>query len=687
MNNIPPKAHKIMRLLLNAGAHDALIVGGFVRDFLLGVESKDVDIEIFGMSLNDISDHLKDAGFKVDLVGQSFGVIKVDNDIDVSIPRRESKNGVGHKGFDIFVDPDMNFHDASLRRDFTINAMGMRLDGSIVDPHGGETDLAVRYLRAVSHDTFADDPLRVLRAMQFAARFNMELECQTEIMCRNIVNTKPQLAIERVWEEWKKWALMGSKPSSGLILLHHTGWDDIEIRALVDVPQDQEWHPEGWLAEIPIDRDILTINPSFTGAAKPFGRNNGFCLGEILKDSFANTATGPHSGSASSAQSPDVDDPVDSLFRAPSARSLSSSLTPGLGEAVYAQPMRFVRTNATVATRASKVVRIMLDVPQPSMLCVMRSAIDDFQILNAIIEPVSIFMMNMLFGSKWSSQFQFHQNAVESDRPLFTGPANVSVTTIVADASSVYVNGDIIVGFDLCFEGNVDFIHDEFLVMDKICPSLFYTKVTQGDVFIHTCQVVDCAAYIANREELDDHNRMVLMFAALCHDFGKPYTTRVINGRIRAPGHCEAGVPLAEDFLNRIGAPISVRNAVIELVKDHLVHAGAKPTDKAVRRLANRLRHSSIRMLDMLVEADASGRMPLPWRRPMADWVDAANKLHLSSNPPRSILSGRHLIDLGVRPGPQIGAILKRAFNAQMDGRFNDLDGAIAWAREALASD
>ena len=454
MTKIPDKARQIMSILLNPWmapsgrmmdpAKDVLIVGGFVRDSLLGVENKDVDIEVYGMDIDSIKFALLANGFKVNSVGKAFGVLKIDNELDISVPRRENKIGVGHKGFDVVPDPNMSVKEAASRRDFTINSMAMNIHGLIIDPFNGKEDLENGILRATS-GAFKEDPLRVMRAMQFAARFGFVVEAWTRSMCRDMQWAKNQLPKERMWEEWKKWALKGQCPGHGLKVLADMFWADQEIDMLKDVPQDPEWHPE-------------------------------------------------------------------------------------------------------------------------------------------------------------------------------------------------------------------------------------------GDVFVHTCLVVNAAAKVADREQLGDHDRLVLMFAALCHDFGKPETTAMIDGRWRARGHCEAGVEPARRFLERIGAPAAVILEVLPLISDHLVHAGVKdPSDKAIRRLANRIAPATIEALGRVVEADHSGRLPLPVGNPLSVWVERAASLNVCDSKPEAILKGRHLIEMGIQPGKQMGDVLKRAFEAQLDGVFDDVESAKKW--------
>jgi tRNA nucleotidyltransferase (CCA-adding enzyme) len=463
MNKIPDKALRIMQLLSSpfmapsgrmvGPARDVLIVGGFVRDAILGIASKDVDIEVYGLDIDIIRHALESHGFQVDAVGKAFGVLKIDNEIDVSIPRRENKIGVGHRDFEILPDFNMSVEDAAARRDFTINSMAMRMDGTIIDPFNGQKDIQLPVLRATSA-AFQEDALRVLRAMQFAARFSGVIADRPTLdMAIAMRNEFQFLPKERIWEEWKKFALKGKSAFFGFLVLSETGWLDLfpELNAMVGVAQDPEWHPE-------------------------------------------------------------------------------------------------------------------------------------------------------------------------------------------------------------------------------------------GEVFTHTVLVVQKAINLADANQLDDNDRMVLFFAALCHDMGKPATTRMEGGRWRAKGHCEDGVAVAETFLASIGAPLWLIEQVRPLVREHLVHAAGTPTDRAVRRLAQRLAPSNIRMLSMLIESDHSGRSPLPKGNPFTAWMDVASRLNLGSSKPIPILRGRDLIGLGVSPGPTMGDILKRAFDAQLDGSFTDLQGALHWAALNVAA-
>lgn len=448
---IPDKAQKVIQLLLEGGARDALVVGGFVRDSLLGIESNnDVDIEVYGLDYEQIVGILSPHFHRVQEQGKSFGIVSVDNDIDVGVPRREKKNGRGHKGFDVELDPSMSFEEAAARRDFTINAMAMRADGSLLDPFNGQQDFRDRWLRPTS-EAFAEDPVRILRGMQFAGRFNFRLHPSAVEMCKAMRSEFHDIFKERIWKEWHKWAMLSIRPSAGLQFLNDAGWIHFfpEINHIQGILQDEQWHPE-------------------------------------------------------------------------------------------------------------------------------------------------------------------------------------------------------------------------------------------GDVWIHTLHVVDAAHKIAVREQLDENDRLALMFAALGHDFGKAHRDcwQWEAGRIRAKGHEGAGVPKAERFMERIHAPKWIIEHISPLIKEHLAYAGAEPKARVVRRLALRLQPSNLRMWSMLVESDHSGRPPLPPSNPAEGWDKVAVELNVQNDGPDKILRGRDLIALGMSPGKEMGLLLDEAFEAQLEGAFDNLEDAIQWAKQ-----
>ena len=454
VNNQFHKAEAIAKKLEDAGATQCLLVGGWVRDHIIGIDSKDLDIEIYGLTYNKIVSVLS-PNYNVDLVGQSFGVLKVDNEIDVSIPRRESKNGVGHKGFAIQVDPSLTVEEAASRRDFTINSISMTFEGKFIDPFNGQADIKRKVLRACS-DAFKEDPLRVLRGIQFAARFGFTMESSTIGMCKALAGEYHTIAKERIFDEWKKWAIKGEYPKLGLDVLYETTWIDKYpvLKAMAETPQDSIWHPE-------------------------------------------------------------------------------------------------------------------------------------------------------------------------------------------------------------------------------------------GDVFVHTGHVCNMAVNIACRENLDERDRLILLFSALCHDMGKPSTTvKNEENRWRAPKHADVGVPLAKKFLAQIHAPNWLIEHVAPLVREHMTHVShpeSDPSDRTIRRLANRLAPATIRQWSMVCESDASGRPPLPKRNPVKRWTKVANQLAIKDSKPSPILMGRHLLELGIKPGREMGKILASAFEHQLDGDFRDLSGAIDWANAKIS--
>lgn len=440
---------------IHAAGGKAFLVGGCVRDMLLSIHPKDFDLEVFGIALPELTPLLKRLG-KTEHVGKQFGVTKLWHhglEVDIALPRTEQKTANGHRGFDVTPDPQLSPKKASCRRDFTINALMFDpLQQQLLDLHDGAADLEKGILRHVS-PAFAEDPLRVLRAMQFAARFNLILDQQTAELCKSLLAEADTLPVERIWQEWRKWS-NAAHPSKGLQVLHQSGWISLypDLQSMIDCPQDPRWHPE-------------------------------------------------------------------------------------------------------------------------------------------------------------------------------------------------------------------------------------------GDVWSHTLQVVDRAAALAKEKISNDPQRPVetasqLLLAALCHDLGKPLTTFTDDqGAIRSPGHCEAGIEPARTFLKQIGTPASHMNIILPLVKEHLVHLHGDPTDRAVRRLAARLVPADIGLWEILVEADASGRAPHPPSRPALPWLQQAMELNYQHNHPTPIITGDTLINLGYKPGPAMGKILRECYDAQLDGAFDDVESGVEWCR------
>lgn len=438
---------------VRAAGGRALIVGGAVRDLIIGVDAvKDIDIEVFGVTAERLQELLRDK-YPFDACGVSFGVLKLHHlDIDVSLPRRESKQGEGHRAFAISSDPTLSVKEASERRDFTVNAMYYDpLAEKLEDPWNGRADLAAGILRHVS-PKFVEDPLRVLRGMQFIARFGLEPAPETLEICRTV--EIEGLAAERLFEEWSKLLLKGKAIGKGLDFLKATGWIKYfpELARLVGCEQDPKWHPE-------------------------------------------------------------------------------------------------------------------------------------------------------------------------------------------------------------------------------------------GDVFEHTKLCLDA---FAARRVGDRDEDLIVGLAVVCHDFGKPATTRFDRGHIRSLGHDEAGVEPTLSFLRRLTNEEQILKSVPPLVQCHMQPFSlwkANAGDAAIRRLA--LKVGRIDRLVRVARADDEGRLPELVASSTGgqdlDWlVAAAERLRLEAEAPKPILLGRHLIELGHRPSPEFGRILKTCFEAQLDGAFTDLEGALAYLRTIL---
>jgi tRNA nucleotidyltransferase (CCA-adding enzyme) len=447
-------ARRVAEMVRDRGGR-ALIVGGWVRDRLLGLDSKDLDLEVFGVAAGDLRALLEGIG-RVDTVGESFTVYKVAG-LDVALPRRESKVGRGHRGFEVTGDPGLSIEDAARRRDFTINAIAWDpLDETYLDPHGGHADLERRVLRAVDPRTFGDDSLRVLRAVQLAARFELSLDDGTKDLCRR--TPLDDLPSERIWGEIEKLLLRARRPSLGVALALELGVVARlfpELHALIGCEQEPDWHPE-------------------------------------------------------------------------------------------------------------------------------------------------------------------------------------------------------------------------------------------GDVWVHTLLVLDEARRLLDRADLDRARQIAVMLGAVCHDFGKPSTTAVIDGRVRSRNHEEAGVAPATAFLDRLNVHsldgFDVRRHVLGLVAHHLkpgmFHTSAAPVgDGAFRRLAQKV---DLELLALFAKADCQGRRG-PFDCSAMDWfLERARALGVEHEPPAPLVQGRHLLALGMAPGPEVGALLRQIYERQLDGAIATTEEGIELAKTLL---
>jgi tRNA nucleotidyltransferase (CCA-adding enzyme) len=298
----------------------------------------------------------------------------------------------------------------------------------------------------------------------------------------------------------------------------------------------------------------------------------------------------------------------------------------------------------------------------------------------------------MLTGFEPPTENQFHNKTVNAHRPVFSLPTGISVSAVIMDARTSAVNDDIFSYFDLSFVGNTDFVHK---IKNSFSSNCF--EVILGDVWYHTLLVVDEARKLI--EDLPHAKKVAVMLGAVCHDFGKPATTKFFDGKWRSHAHDVAGVKPTKTFLDTLGiftiGGFDVREQIIQLVIYHL-----KPGefykqkdnlgDGAFRRLARKVEPD---LLYRVAKADSLGRNPdwLPkekWFKAEAqEWfIEKVRELDVENEPPKPILMGRHLIEMGLKPSPEFGEILNEVFEKQLDGQITDLDEAIKTAKELIGN-
>ncbi len=229
----------------------ALMVGGSVRDEIMKKPIKDYDLEVYGLDPELLREIISDFGHTKE-TGSAFAVIKLKaphGEVDVSLPRRESKTGKGHKDFAISADPSMSIKEAASRRDFTMNSMAKDpLTGEIFDYFSGMEDLQNGILKVTDSEKFVEDPLRVLRAVQFIGRMDLMLEDESANLIRKIRPELKYLSKERFTAEWEKLLLRSRQPSLALRSAMELGiFHEMhpEVVALARTPQEADWHPEG----------------------------------------------------------------------------------------------------------------------------------------------------------------------------------------------------------------------------------------------------------------------------------------------------------------------------------------------------------------------------------------------------------------------------------------------------------
>lgn len=237
--------HKLAETVSDIGGN-VYFVGGYVRDEYLNRNNKDIDIEVYGISSEQLKCICQKFG-NVDEIGASFGILKIKGiDLDIAMPRIERKIGNKHTDFSVSVDPYMSTEEASKRRDFTINALMKHvLSGEVIDHYGGLNDLNKKIIRHINDETFIEDPLRVYRAAGFASRLDFEIAPETMDLCKKI-NTS-LIAKERVYEETNKVLLKSTKPSIYFNMLREMNQlkSFPNLERLINVHQNPIWHPEG----------------------------------------------------------------------------------------------------------------------------------------------------------------------------------------------------------------------------------------------------------------------------------------------------------------------------------------------------------------------------------------------------------------------------------------------------------
>ena len=259
----------------------AYYVGGFVRDGLMGIECKDIDLEIYGIAPQTLRTVLGELGEVYDR-GASFGVLGLrHSDIDIAMPRTESRTGNRHTDFDVVVDPFLPPERACRRRDFTINAM-LRdvLSGEVLDFYGGREDLERRVIRCVCPETFVEDALRAFRAAQFASRLGAEIEPETRALCASM--DVSDLSVERILGETEKALSKAERPSiyfRELRAMDHLKEFFPEVEAMIGVEQNPRFHPEGDVFE----HTMLTLDAA--AALRERAEDElGFMLSALLHD-------------------------------------------------------------------------------------------------------------------------------------------------------------------------------------------------------------------------------------------------------------------------------------------------------------------------------------------------------------------------------------------------------------------
>lgn len=694
-------------------------VGGCIRDSIIASQEnkdaviKDYDIEVFHMPPDKLLNLLKGFG-KVNVVKQAFPVYKLivrENIYDFSIPRHDNSTGAGHNNYTVSVDPFMSIEKASERRDFTMNAIYYDPFGQwIHDPLNGLVDLRNKYLRPIG-EHFGEDVLRILRAFQFMSRFNMSYGQELIVLGKNLKQDYKLLSQERIRDEWLKWAEHSIKPSIGLKFLKEIGWLEFypEIEALVDVPQDKLWHPEG--SSLLFESSLFS---SITGSTKTVASSSTF--GELFISSPAiNTLL--ETGSTTTRTESIIRKRVLQLFSTFDAGNLDPFFSSPSSVTNSTKTQSFMLSVGSVTLRASKIFRVMFKIPFNEMHTVMLGSSHKSKVFRDVVKLVAINMMDMFPSFKPTTNHNFHNITMDTDAiPIGTvGSFHVFVPIFVVNGMLDTVDDDVIFAFDLCMFDTHGHNNSPEIVCGYVSLHNCITK--HGDVFIHTCEVLDAMAWQCDRDAVNGYARIKRIFAALCHDFGKPTHTWLQpkdghdeihwkdishwsasevtvfqknhwdeEWRWRSPAHDKAGEEPTRIFMDRLFRAQNQKKTdkivedVIAMVVTHMRHIGLTITDSSVKKLSKDV---LLEDMEAIVNADSNGRpfFPEKWEANpvMREIIDKAKELSVKSQKPTPILKGKHLLEMGFEESPEIGKIIRNSFEAQLQGDFNDIEGAKKW--------
>lgn len=668
---------------------DMYFVGGAVRDKLMGIQSSDIDVCLVGTNAEEMGDILENMWKHKDIdcytsVHGSFPIWIVeigDDKYEFALARIERKTGDKHQSFKCRVD-DVTIEEDLKRRDLTINAIAEHaVSGKIIDPYNGAFHIEQRVAHPVSI-SFMEDELRVIRAARFIARFGLNATPSLIEYCANLKSDA--ISKERIGMELMKLFKGPGKASLFFQFLECVGWLEPvfpELYATMGVPQSWSHHPEG--------SSIIQCAPftsRVTGPAKTAGKY--FPFRDLFSGSFAMATSIRDKSSTTVAQSV-VNTSFDSFsgaFRTGSDGFLSSlSFDP----AVFTKSESFVFLLGAETFTTDKSVRVMFKIPKSGMHGVMKLAVNEFEIFNRIIQPISIFMMDVFSGKEFSPQMEHHDDSVQTSGISDSWIHNIGISSVIIDFTSMSPDSDIICSFDLGFNSEACFTHfKEFMYKYNTFPSenqekgdkykhTFYGMLKMGDVFTHTMHCIDAC------KEGDWFTKAVM----LCHDLGKVSTT-TINGiryqdilgttvrysplaKISAVGHEEAGVEITRAFLKRIHF-CSHReiNQMSLLVKHHMIRAfyHDDSAQKVVRRTLRELLQAGLNynQLVEVVRCDLAGRPPLEPIHPEIG-QELAKEL-VDSGTMTPIVTGKLLLENGFEPSPLMGEITARALELQDRG-------------------